>query len=1033
MKILFLIYFFIIPFAYAERFIVEAHHQLSVSDIKRHPSFKIQPFSFVQHHYFSRLYIVSAQSSQEILEKLPWAKHVENSVELTQLSLLPSDRPERLVHDELFPYQWSLLNQGQSYIREKDDIHNLPLAGVSSKDVGWKNIYLNLPQIQRMIVAVLDSGVDLEHPDIKENLWKNDKECGQDPNVDHDNNKLPGDCHGWNFTEAIDSEEAKSPQDFDGHGSHVAGIIAAAQNDIGIVGINPRALIMPVKVMRDANSKSEVATSESFAQGIIYATNMGANIINLSLGWPKSLETKYLREAIYYALSKNVIIVAAAGNNNSSEPLFPCAYDGVICTAASTLDGRFAGFSNFGGHIDTVTPGEAILSLNPMQFEPEFFSVPGYDIKSGTSQASPVLAGLISILKAQEPTISLDEIFGRLYSARQNDDKDKYVLGGNATWDSLSRKITGPVIRPVLKRIRQIILNGSLPETKLNVPIRNLGLEASKIVVQIESLSTGVEFIDGVKQLDLIKSSEIKDLLFDVRVTNLYAESQVKIKITISGPEGILSFLNDIPVVRDIKNEALFKKNSFTFAKKPLPMGSIVNGRINPFLSTLESYGASRSHEFYVRRTSKEEKSLTLTVFRHQEDNIIEAIRPIVINQFQNLINFLKVDLNLDGQEDYLVQTINEDQKGKYFQFAFYNHDFLPLWNEFQDVRVELDLNVARMDDLRFIRLDHNSLGKMMIPSFFTEGQLPKIDQRIDFYGRWDTSKENRLYYLEPQISERKFRIRALTTNIWKEKVKADLKSKWFESVISENILPVSSEDASKGLVRIIMSVGQGTLRKIFISTFDSHHTLLGNPIPQLVLQSENIDPLLSITENGFENNGEVFFNVYDRTRIKVVTTKNSQQIGQVSYNHKAETDFITGHIASFKNAEETTTVLQTRDELVTISSNEGQTSISMRPKLRYSFFSSKVLSEMYHPVSYNRDNTKAPALYVDSTAVTGNRIYLFETQAGSLVSSILNSIIVPSNCKALNPSYSFEAKTHEFVFLCLEEKDWFIRTYEMK
>jgi hypothetical protein len=1033
MRLFFLIYLFFIPFASAERFIVEAYHQLSVSDLKKHSIFKIQPFSFFQHNYFSRLYIVSAKSSQEILEKLPWAKHVEDSVELTQLSLLPSDSPERLVQDELFPYQWSLLNQGQSFIREKDDIHSLPLAGLFTKDIGWKNIYHHLPQNKRIIVAVLDSGVDLDHPDIKENLWKNEKECGKDSKVDHDNNKLPGDCHGWNFTEAIDSEEAKLPQDFDGHGTHVAGIIAAAQNDIGIVGVNPRALIMPVKVMRDANSKSEVATSESFAQGIIYATNMGANIINLSLGWPKSLETKYLREAIYYALSQNVIIVAAAGNNNSSEPLFPCAYDGVICTAASTLNGRFAGFSNFGGHIDTVTPGEAILSLNPLEFEPEFFSIPGYEVKSGTSQSSPVLAGLISILKAQEPTISLDEIFGRLYSAKQNDDKDKYVLGGDATWDSLSKKITGPVIRPVLKRVRQIILNGNLSETKLNVPIRNLGLDAAKIQVQIESLSPGVEFIDGFKQLDQLKTSEIKDLLFDVKVTNFHAESLVKIKITITCPEGVTSFLNEIPVVRDIKNEVLFKKNSFTFSKKPLPMGTIVNGRINPFLSTVESYGASRSHEFYLRRTSKEEKSLTITVFRHQGENIVEALRPIVIDQFQNLVNFLKVDLDLDGQEDYLVQTINEDEKGKYFQFSFYNNQFLPLWNEFQHVRVTLDLNVAKMEDLRFIRLDHKSLGKMMVPTFFTEGQLPKIDQGVDFFGRWDTSKENRLYYLEPQILEKKFRIRALTTNTWKEKVKADLKSKWFETVISENILPVSSEDAAQGIVRIIMSVGQGTLRKIFISTFDCQNTLLGNQIPQLVLQSENIDPLLSITENGVENKGEVFLNVYDRTRIKVVTTKNSQQIGQFVYNHDAETDFITGHIASFNFDKHRTTILQTRDELVTISSIQGQNSISKRPKLRYSFFSSKVLSEMYQPVSYNRENIKAPALYVDSTAVTGNRIYLFETQQGSLVSSILNSIIVPSNCKALNPSYSFESRTHEFVFLCLEDKEWFIRTYEMK
>lgn len=1032
MKTLLLSLLFTSSFAQAARFVVEARKPLTDVEIAKIQGVKVQAWIKNSDPYLSRLYSVSGNVTKAQLEKLSWVKSVENTVELTQLSLEPGANSERLVEDELFPYQWSLMNQGQTYVREKDDIHNIPLLGVSGKDVGWKQIYNNLPK-GRPIVAVLDSGVDLTHPDLQGNLWKNEKECGLDPKVDHDENKLAGDCNGWNFTELIDSDEAKSPQDNDGHGSHVAGIIAAANNGLGIVGVNPNALIMPVKVMRDSNSKADISSSESFAQGIIYATNMGAHVINLSLGWPRSLETKHLKDAVYYALSRNVIIVAAAGNNNSSEPLFPCAYDGVICAAASTLDGKFAGFSNYGGHVDAVAPGEGILSLYPTFFEPEFFSVPGYDIKSGTSQAAPLLAGLISIAKAQDPELKIDEVFGRLYSATQNSDKKKFVMGGVATWESLSKKVEGPVVRPVLKRVRQIVLVGDRTDSRLIIPVRNFGLETQNIQVKVESMSAGVSFQAESAVIENLKHAEVKDLPFLLKVTDVNAESSVTIKVTVTSAEGELSFLNDVPVVRDIKTEVDYKKSNFVFNKESFPLGNVVNGKIVSFLTTIDSYGKSTKHEFYVRKTIKDEKKMEISVMSRLGNSITEASRKIVLENFSTLVNFIRLDLNFDGKEDYLVQSVHEDTNGKFFQFSFYNAEMKPLWPSFQDVRVTLDLTVANMNDLSFTRMDHPTLGAMMVPAFFTEGQLPKIDQTQDFFGRWDGSKEFRLYYLEPQVKEKAFRIRALTTTVWKENVKKELNSKWFETVLVENILPISVANAQKGELRVILSVGQGTKRQLFISTFDTKKTLRGKALPQLVLQTEGVDTLFSITPTGLDASGDAFLNIYDRSRAKLVTTKNAEQSSQLNYSHESETDIMAGHIVSFENGTEKFSVLQTRDELIGLSTINAKVTKSSRPKLRYSFLSDKVLSEFYNPVIYNRAGVQSPALYVDSTAVTANRVYLFEEQAGKLVASIKNSIIVPAPCKALNPVYSATSGSHEFVFLCLEDKVWFLRTYAMK
>jgi hypothetical protein len=196
------------------------------------------------------------------------------------------------------------------------------------------------------------------------------------------------------------------------------------------------------------------------------------------------------------------------------------------------------------------------------------------------------------------------------------------------------------------------------------------------------------------------------------------------------------------------------------------------------------------------------------------------------------------------------------------------------------------------------------------------------------------------------------------------------------------------------------------------------------------------VDTLFTISPTGLDASGDVYLNIYDRSRAKLVTTKNSEQVSQFNYSHQSETDIVAGHLVSFENGSEKFSVIQTRDELIGLSTINGKITKTSRPKLRYSFLSDKVLSELYNPVIYKRDGVQSPALYVDSTAVTANRVYLFEEQDGKLVASIKNSLIVPASkeiaCKALNPSFSATSGAHEFVFLCLEDKEWTIRTYEM-
>jgi len=219
-----------------------------------------------------------------------------------------------------------------------------------------------------VVVAVIDTGVDLNHPEFQGKLVK-----------------------GYNIV-----NPNKPPLDDDGHGTHVTGIIAAnTNNGQGIAGITWYNKIMPVKVL----DQSGAGTLFDVAQGIIWATDHGANIINLSLG--NYAESKYLHDAIQYAYSKNVVLIAATGNDNTSQLGYPASYPEVIGVSAIDPNQQRAEFSNYGDDVDVVAPGVNIASTYPNN---------QYAALSGTSMASPHVAALAALIKSNDPDLSNKDI-----------------------------------------------------------------------------------------------------------------------------------------------------------------------------------------------------------------------------------------------------------------------------------------------------------------------------------------------------------------------------------------------------------------------------------------------------------------------------------------------------------------------------------------------------------------------------------------------------------------------------------------------
>ncbi|MGB7242515.1 MAG: S8 family peptidase [Sulfitobacter sp.] len=261
---------------------------------------------------------------------------------------------------------------------------NAPAAW--NRDKGCSNV----------IVGVLDSGCDLNHPDLAANLIQ-----GRDM-VD-----LPGATPppGFHF-EGDRVGRDNIPQDEVGHGTHVAGTIGAVGNNgTGVVGVCWQVKMMPVKVLTrivNNNDPTDVrgsGSSADVAAGVRWAADNGAHIINMSLG--SSQSTFVERDAIAYAIAKGVLIVAAMGNHGTSANHFPAAYPGVFSVGAINQAEQLAGFSGTGSHIDVVGPGVNIWSTDWDDT---------YSAKSGTSMATPHVAGLAALMKCCKFSLTADEI-----------------------------------------------------------------------------------------------------------------------------------------------------------------------------------------------------------------------------------------------------------------------------------------------------------------------------------------------------------------------------------------------------------------------------------------------------------------------------------------------------------------------------------------------------------------------------------------------------------------------------------------------
>ena len=333
------------------------------------------------------------------LLRLPKSISVEQAVALYRANplielaepnyLVKLNQTQTFANDPLSNQLWGLHNTGQG-------------GGTANADVNAPEAWSLRTSAASVIVGVVDTGIDYNHPDLAANMWTNPREI---PNngVDDDANGVVDDVFGIN---AI--TDTGNPMDDDGHGTHVAGTIGAVGNNgTGVTGVAWNVKLMALKFIGSGGGSVADAI-----QCINYALSNGVQILNAS--WGGGGFSQALYDAINSAKDQGVIFVAAAGNeslNNDTTLTFPASYDlpNVVSVAATDRNDTLAGYSNFGyRRVHLGAPGSGIYSTLPSN---------GYGVLSGTSMAAPHVSGSLALLKAHFPTSSYSDLIRRLLLA----------------------------------------------------------------------------------------------------------------------------------------------------------------------------------------------------------------------------------------------------------------------------------------------------------------------------------------------------------------------------------------------------------------------------------------------------------------------------------------------------------------------------------------------------------------------------------------------------------------------------------------
>lgn len=981
--------------------------------------------------------------------------------------------PSQTVRSGLFQRQWGLSNHGQILLRSQSELIRQRRVGRVGTDINWsedlaKRVSENAQR--DIVVAVIDSGLDVDHPQLEGRIWS-------DPICEDK------DCFGYNFL-----DRNLDVTDDSGHGTHVSGIITSNWDERGSRGVLPSGIrIMPLKVLNEDVTGfvyNGRLVSDIMAEALSFARQKGADVINMSLGWPEAIQTPRFEAEVQRVLEANIPIIVAAGNNRKNIPTYPCSMEGVICVGAIDNTGEMTDFSNYGAKVDILAPGESIISLFPRSLESRNLRLNGHETRRGTSQAAPFVSAVAAALKLQNPDISLEELKRRLFLSAKTTEETKFhsKYGIVSFTDALlfeeSELSSLPFIRPKLKKIDEVTL-GQDNKFNLAIPIVNTGDSAQKFDSFLSISQSKPSQSDAVKTLVTKKESfflgpgETTEVLLEGIFPEDWfkLDSHWELEILFSSPDGQDIFHGKVDIVfsQDLQQRGDLHKTLFDAIEGITPelaemlsraALSVQGGQTLARVSLVDDPHSLFEQQVFYLPQPIPNQDITQIHFFHVFGGAEIEYHTIELPYVNRVLSILKTRFLGVKESDVLMvyslhsrfgaQTLRLsffDRAGNpYYPNSFARENGIHHWDFPVSTFGGLPVTAGR-HEFSWIKHRSDEFGEFFVPVFLKEARLSNIDNTLNLLQR-DTSHKQRAFYLAPykvvenQGRETVLELRAqaldsLSFPSYRNSLQASLRSS-LRQLFPElslygsdyyflNMKEQSLDELENSSVSFTLSYGPLYERKVLGLEFNSTEDFSLNKWNQgdLFLDSNSYRPAYGLSSNKSEFS-QYLVTLFDRQNLRVSSVDSKTGVtNSFDFRSSSWSDQIFNPLLGHqRNGQYKEFFIESRFYLYSILFDTEKREVSSVQKLpinRDSAFPGVQFAETFMPIRFRAGETRKlkNGIFVNSRLIYGNLLYfMMRLDEGEFVRPVQRSWQIPHGCAPIE-QLGQRRIAHYFTMLC--------------
>lgn len=898
--------------------------------------------------------------------------------------------------------QWGLHNSGQILYRPNGELTRRALVGIPGLDINWQKV--TDPNKTKVVVAVIDSGLDVYHPALRDRIWRH-PDCPDDLALSQ--------CAGYNFL-----ARNFDVSDDTGHGTHVAGIIASTPAGGFTQGVSNSAVqIMPLKVLsREVNAfvyQGRLIT-DIIAEALAFARMNGADVVNMSLGWPEVVQTpRFLRE-VQATLDANIPIVVAAGNNRKEVVTYPCTLEGVICVGAIENTAQMADFSNYGHKVDLLAPGEQILSLHPMNLESRQLRVNGMEIKRGTSQAAPYVTGVIADMISLSPELTLGEVRKRLFqSARQLEQVESKSLYGLVQHQGALTYRGDSFVELILKNLQEVVVDEK-GHFSIDIPIKNWMEHHHDIQLSVDFQQEEVTLFQNQKTFSL-DGEQKKVITFSGQIANLDIESHVPLNIQLI-KDGQGHFEKTITLMFSLdlsQREKLFKR---PFLNQSLGHASL-DIRPGQSLSRLslvdDPHQIHPGVEFFLARSNARDEKTLIHLVQVKDESLNDEL-VLELPLVQRVLSIKRG--SFQDRPFYFVYS-QKDSSSLLLSFfdqdghPFYHHSHwkMPI-TQFGGLPVE-----SGKHNFVWKKLNTQFEGDVIVPAFKKSYFLPEADNSPDPLDALSVIRRDHIFYMMPEMNEHGEVItsaRVVDNAHLRNRFRDDFRLFYRDEINIMNTLYQDTEQMNTGVISFVISYGPAfnqSLLEVKYSDFNEIDFYSVTNNQGIILQGNakrNAVEMASGNQFPFYS----MMTLFDQQRMRSALLRRADGVKETSsFESQFWSDQIFDVMANYLDENYWYQIIESRYHIYlnrfSLNGERERDVVSALPINRDSAFPGVQFAEMFSPLQIFYRGQWRPAVYSNARLIFGNRIYtmLFDNQRQQLTRPLALSWQIPASCVPLN------------------------------